>query len=127
MNWFVETKTHRTVTTAVVSGPLDANAFFQMRDRVRQQQVAQGGQSVLLDLRQTILKITTLDVFAIASSHRDVFPVEIPFAVLIRPATFIPGDARFLENVLVNRGTVAKVFTDEAAARTWMTASVEAS
>lgn len=125
MKWFVETKTHLAVSSAVVRGALDGNTFLEMRALVRQQQLAQGGQALLLDLRRTKMNISTLDVFAIASSHQDDFPASVPIGLLIGPNTFTPADARFLENVLVNRGVWAKLFTDELAACEWLLASAD--
>lgn len=124
MHWHVDTKSDSSVSTFVVAGDLDANDVFQMREQVRLYQIAQGGLSVLLDLRLAVLHIGTLDVFAIASTHQDVFPRGVPFAILTGPATISPGDARFLENVLVNRGTLAKLFADEATAAEWLQACV---
>ncbi|MDP1799150.1 MAG: STAS/SEC14 domain-containing protein [Planctomycetaceae bacterium] len=122
MQWHVDTKAGSSVSTSVVTGDLDANDYFQMREQVRLYQIAQGGISVLLDLRDAVLHFGTLDVFAVASTHQDTFPRGAPFAILTGPATISPGDARFLENVLVNRGTLAKLFTDEVAAHEWLQA-----
>lgn len=124
MQWHIDTLPGLSVSTFVVTGDLDANDYFQMREDVRLYQAAQGGISVLLDLRKAVLHIGTLDVFAIASSHQETLPRGVAFAFLLGPATIPPGDARFLENVLVNRGTLARLFTDEAAANAWLQACI---
>ncbi len=62
MKWLADTKTVQTVTHAVITGRLDANDYFQMRELVREHQIAQGGVSVMLDLRQAVLQIGTLDL-----------------------------------------------------------------
>lgn len=125
MNWFVDTKTELGITTASVHGVLDANDFFRLREAIRQDLDSQGGHSLLLDLQDAVLQMTTLDVFAIASSNPDVFPAGMTFGLLLGPTTLPLADARFLENVMVNRGAHAKCFTDEAVAWEWMFACVD--
>lgn len=124
MKWLADTKTVQTVTQAVITGRLDANDYFQMRELVREHQIAQGGVSVMLDLRQAVLQIGTLDVFAIASSHHDVYPHGMPYAIIVGPETMPASDVRFLENVKINRGALAKIFTDDQAALEWLATCV---
>ena len=125
MNWFVDTKTEHAVTKAVVRGQLNANDYLEMRKHVRAQQIEQAGESVLLDLRQATLQFGTLDVFAIGLTHHEVFPRGTPYAILMGPDTMNMVDARFLENLKFNRGSVAKVFTDEVAAEEWLLTDLE--
>ena len=125
MNWFVDTKTEHAVTKAVVRGQLNADDYVKMREHVRAQQLEQAGESVLLDLRLAVLQFGMLDVLAIGLSHHEVFPRGTPYAILMSPETMDRVDARFLENLKFNRGSAAKVFTDEVAAKEWLLTDIE--
>lgn len=81
---------------------------------------ANGIRSVLVDMRGIHHGFSTLDIHEFNTRHREAFPPGTRHAVVVSGATIPPADARFAENVAVNRGVSLKVFTDIDEALRWL-------
>ncbi|HLY11106.1 MAG TPA: hypothetical protein VKW04_17520 [Planctomycetota bacterium] len=76
------------------------------------------GTSKLLVEHQVSGRLTTLEVFKIASQLPDLFGgVFVGFVIRVATSTDNP---EFLENVARNRGGQGRLFTDPAAADAWL-------
>jgi hypothetical protein len=81
-----------------------------------------GIRRVLVDIRNAGLHVSTNDIFQFASSLVDVCSRDTRPAIVFSPETYAPEDARFTENVAVNRGVLLKTFTELSDARDWLLA-----
>lgn len=81
---------------------------------------------ILIDSREVELALSTLEIYELpATLSKVVAEFQLDIHTLKRAVVVsrITDDVRFLENVAVNRGNVAKVFLDMDAARAWLTGS----
>lgn len=73
---------------------------------------------VLCDERNLRYRLSTIDTFALAATLAEVAPHIARVAIVCTPACF--SDARFWENVAVNRGLSVCAFKDLDRARAWL-------
>lgn len=81
---------------------------------------------ILIDSREVELALSTLEIYELPATLSKVmaeFQLDIHTLKRAIVVSRITDDVRFLENVAVNRGNVAKVFLDMDAARAWLTGS----
>lgn len=65
------------------------------------------------------------ELYDICASHSDVLPPDAKLAVVYSSEVFSSSDARFAEDVGVNRGVNMCVFPDSAAAKAWLQEKTE--
>lgn len=109
-----------TTILAALKGEVDKDEYLAARQRVVAEVGKAGSSGILLDLRQARLKISTLDVFAVASTTASVIPPGTKYAIVVSAETLESNDVKFGENVATNRGASLRVFEDEASARSWL-------
>lgn len=76
---------------------------------------------VLCDERALEYRLNTLDTYALAAWISEQVPHVVRIAVVCAPKS--AADARFWENVAVNRGLTVRAFLDPDAAERWLHAS----
>jgi len=77
-----------------------------------------GTRSVLVDMRNASLEVSTIDVHQFVASHRNELPADLRIAVLVDSKDW--SVAIFAENVAQNRSTSLRAFRDEPHARAWL-------
>jgi hypothetical protein len=77
-----------------------------------------GTRSVLVDMRNASLEVSTIDVHQFVASHRNELPADLRIAVLVDSKDW--SIAIFAENVAQNRSTSLRAFRDEPRARAWL-------
>jgi hypothetical protein len=75
---------------------------------------------ILLDLSRATSGLTPAEIFELCVSQGFVLPPGVRVAVVYRLDQFPVEDARFAEDVSLNRGTTLRAFTDRDAAQQWL-------
>ncbi|MDD5095395.1 MAG: STAS/SEC14 domain-containing protein [Dehalococcoidia bacterium] len=120
MDWSIEIKTEDDVLVATVTGELDEKRYLAMRDRVLLSLGETDARHILVDVRHAVVRISTMGIFALATSNRDAIPRGVKYAVVFSRHTLPAANASFGENVARNRGAQMKSFTDIAEAERWL-------
>ena len=100
------------------TGEITVAEIDESRPRIRQSVAENGVLRVLVDVRGTANKLSTIEYFSVTERYvAEGFPR--PRAALVcRPDQF--GDVSFIESVAVNRGLPLKVFISEEEALQWL-------
>jgi len=77
--------------------------------------------NVLCDELELEYRLSTFDTFRAAEFIAQAAPMVGRVALICQRKQL--GDGRFWENSVVNRGLIARVFTDETQARSWLAGS----
>ncbi len=120
MPYSIEITPSGSTLMARLAGALDKEEYLRARAEVVEALKANRCEQILFDLQQAQLKISTLDVFSVASTSSQVIPVGTKYAIVTAPTTIAASEARFGENVAVNRGACLRVFPDCEAALAWL-------
>lgn len=120
MNWSVEMEMQGDIIIATVTGDLKEGDYRAARDKVRSYIKERDVHSVLFDVRQAVLHISTIGIFSIAASYPEVIPPGTMYAVVFSSESLSAADFDFYENVARNRGACLKVFSDIAKAKQWL-------
>lgn len=106
---------------ATVTGPWSRTAAEQLQREIVDAMERGSCSGLLLDLRRAEIDVNTMGMFEITASHAEVFPLSFKHAVLVSESGLAREDARFCENVAMNRGIKMRIFYENAeAARRWL-------
>ncbi|MCP4675092.1 MAG: hypothetical protein GY854_06225 [Deltaproteobacteria bacterium] len=82
-----------------------------------------GLQNVVIDLMQAEVAGTTMEFYEFVNSDMETWPQGTRYAFVFKPENWDPNDARFSENVAVNRGLDRRSFPSVEEAIAWLSAS----
>lgn len=116
--WQLEYLTSEAVLRVRVDGIVRFDDMTKIRRDLLDAAKAHGCTRFLIDYTQAALDLSTAEYYQVPdASAADGVDRSWRFAVVVRT---IDADMEFFETTTLNRGFVAKVFTDEAFAKGWL-------
>jgi hypothetical protein len=93
-----------------------------LASRARVSRIVEGNgiKRILIDVRKSGVRMSTVEIFDLHDLHQHEFSKDTKHALLYSPANIARADVQFAENVAVNRGIYLKVFTDIESAKRWL-------
>lgn len=100
------------------TGEITVAEIDQARPRILELATAGGAMKILVDVRGTTNKLSTIEYFSITERTAKADLPRPRAAFVCRPDQF--GDVSFIETVAVNRGLPLKVFLSQEEALHWL-------
>jgi hypothetical protein len=123
MKFLMKVSSDDKTVISTVEGKLDRASYLSVRNKIFDLLKSTNVKNVLLDLRRVIMNASTIEVFKMASSTIETFPLGIKYAIVYSEKTTTEENAKFGETVAVNRGGLVKVFRDISEAKKWLAIS----
>jgi hypothetical protein len=108
---------------ANADGKLDETAYLLIRNKIVELIKNCNAKNMLLDIRNAVVKASVMEIYSVASSSVEMFPLGFRYAIVYSEITMSEKDALFGETVVRNRGGQLKVFKDISEAHEWLAIS----
>jgi hypothetical protein len=123
MKFLMKVSSDEKTVIATVEGKLDKASYLSVRNKIFDLLKSINVKHLLIDLRRVIMNASTIEIFKMASSAIETFPLGIKYAIVYSEKTTTEENAKFGETVAVNRGGLVKVFRDISEAKKWLAIS----
>lgn len=119
MNFTISVDTSRGIVRITHKDEMSLEDMLEGRRQVGLKMQETGYSKMLVDVRDVVPERNTMDTFEISSTHDRDLPNDFKLAILDSASAF--KNAKFSENVAINRGFNIRAFQDEAEAIAWLT------
>lgn len=101
-------------------GPVDIDEMRAAREETAQHIADSKSKRILVDIRNSVLNPTVMELFGFNASYHDSLPINIRIAIVYSSESPNREDLLFMETVARNRRVLLRIFTDRDEALDWL-------